>query len=73
MTRSVELQERRAGEPLPSPEWWAAWRAAVGDDLLGGYATLCDGRAISERTAGGDQPCAVVQPTVNPDVTSEER
>lgn len=40
MTRSSELKERRTGEPLPSPAWWAAWRTAVGDDLLGGYGRL---------------------------------
>lgn len=41
MSRSVELVEQQSGRGLPSREWWAAWRAVVGDDLLGGYGTLC--------------------------------
>ena len=64
MTRSVELTEKQGGGGLPSREWWAAWKEAVGDDLLGGYATLCfpdqarrdRDRALLVPTDGGSLP-----------------
>lgn len=42
--RSVEIIERTGGRALPDRDWWARWRAAVGNDLLGGYGTLCQPR-----------------------------
>lgn len=61
MTRSVEIKERQTGEPLPSREWWTAWRAAVGDDLLGGYGRLIK-HTDDERRAILLRPARVLPP-----------
>lgn len=40
----------------PTPAEWAAWRAMVGDDLMGGYAKVVYPRGSHRPDHGPDRP-----------------